>query len=134
MARPVRTAGFWPWKLLLAVVALTLALALAWAWPPALAAGQIQPPPERQVELVRLVRQDCGSCHGLRLTGGLGPALTPQALAGKPAGSLAAAIVHGRPGTPMPPWRALLGEAEAWWIAERLLAGFPEGDAGRPAR
>jgi cytochrome c55X len=27
----------------------------------------------RQRELIRMVRQDCGSCHGLQLTGGLGP-------------------------------------------------------------
>ena len=30
-----------------------------------------------------MVRQDCGSCHGLRLTGGPGPALTREALADK---------------------------------------------------
>jgi cytochrome c55X len=93
------------------------------------AAGQppaAAPDAAREQALVRMVRQDCGSCHGMRLTGGLGPALTREALAGKPADSLAAAIYHGRPGTPMPPWRAMLDEAEAQWIAERLLAGFPE--------
>lgn len=80
----------------------------------------------RQAELVRAVRQDCGSCHGMRLTGGLGPPLTREALADKPLPSLAATILHGRPGTPMPGWRALLSEADAWWIAEQLLIGFPE--------
>lgn len=45
------------------------------------------PTAQRQQELVRMVRQDCGSCHGLRLTGGLGPALTREALADKPIGS-----------------------------------------------
>ena len=60
------------------------------------------PTAQRQQELVRMVRQDCGSCHGLRLTGGLGPALTREALADKPIGSLAATIYGGRPGTP---WR-----------------------------
>ena len=44
----------------------------------ATAAGE--PSPERQKELVRLVRQDCGSCHGMTLNGGLGPALSVQAL------------------------------------------------------
>lgn len=72
-----------------------------------------------------MVRQDCGSCHGMHLTGGLGPALTPAALADKPAPSMAATIFHGRPGTPMPPWGAFLNEAEAMWIAEQLLSGFP---------
>ncbi len=85
------------------------------------------PDGERQQQLVRIVRQDCGSCHGMRLTGGLGPALTRAALADKPVDSLAATIVHGRPGTPMPPWRTMLSADDARWIAERLLAGFPAG-------
>jgi cytochrome c55X len=83
-------------------------------------------PAPREAELVRIVRQDCGSCHGMRLTGGLGPALTREALAGKPPAALAATIFHGRPGTPMPGWRGLLSEADATWIAERLAGGFPE--------
>ena len=73
-----------------------------------------------------MVRQDCGSCHGLRLTGGLGPALTREALADKAIGSLAATIYGGRPGTPMAPWKAMVNEAEALWIAQQLMAGFPE--------
>ena len=101
-------------------VAAVLLLAL-----PLLAAAA-EPAPARQQQLVRMVRQDCGSCHGMRLTGGLGPALTPEALADKPLESMAATIVFGRPGTPMPPWRAMLSEPEARWIAERLASGFPE--------
>ena len=92
----------------------------------ALAQGAAPPAQERERALVRMVRQDCGSCHGMQLTGGLGPALTPQALQGMPAESLAATIYHGRPGTPMPPWKAMLSEQEADWIAQRLLAGFPQ--------
>lgn len=84
------------------------------------------PNPERQRELVHLVRQDCGSCHGMTLNGGLGPSLKPEALRGKPAESLAATIYGGRPGTPMPPWHRFLSESEAQWIVEKLLAGFPE--------
>lgn len=82
--------------------------------------------PARQAELVRLVRQDCGSCHGMTLAGGLGPALLPRALAGKPVENLAATILHGRAGTPMPPWKDFLTEAEARWIAETLLEGMPD--------
>jgi len=82
--------------------------------------------PEREQALIRMVRQDCGSCHGMQLTGGLGPALTPAALEGKPVESLATTIYAGRPGTPMPPWKAMLKESEADWIAQRLLAGFPQ--------
>ena len=85
-----------------------------------------EPAPARQQELVHLVRQDCGSCHGMTLQGGLGPSLTPAALQGKPVDSLVATIHGGRPGTPMPPWHRFLSEAEARWIVEQLQAGFPE--------
>jgi cytochrome c55X len=84
------------------------------------------PGPERTTELVRMVRQDCGSCHGMRLTGGLGPALTPDALRGRPADGLAIIILYGRPGSAMPPWRQFVSEAEAGWMVEQLRQGFPD--------
>jgi len=90
------------------------------------ASVQADPTPARQQQLVRMVRQDCGSCHGMRLTGGLGPALTREAMSSLPIDNIAATIFHGRPGTPMPPWRAMLDESEARWIAQRLQAGFPD--------
>lgn len=93
---------------------------------PVLADAALRPSPERQRELVHLVRQDCGSCHGMTLQGGLGPPLTPAALQGKPVDSLVATIHGGRPGTPMPPWHRFLSESEARWIVEQLQAGFPE--------
>jgi len=98
-------------------------LALACALAPAYADGVA---PAREAELVRLVRQDCGSCHGLTLKGGLGPPLAAAALGDKPAAYLKYTILYGRPGTPMPPWRAYLTEADAEWIAARLLEGFPD--------
>ncbi|MDE2402542.1 MAG: cytochrome c [Burkholderiales bacterium] len=79
-----------------------------------------------QRQLIRMVRQDCGSCHGMQLTGGLGPALTKSALRGKPLDSLAATIMQGRPGTPMPGWKGMISEADARWITEQLLTGFPQ--------
>ena len=97
---------------------------------PVLAFAQSAPEATRSAGVVRMVRQDCGSCHGMRLTGGLGPALTREALADFPLDSLAAVIFHGRPGTPMPPWKAMLSEPEARWVAQRLLQGFPEESAG----
>ncbi|MBI2277502.1 MAG: cytochrome c [Dechloromonas sp.] len=97
-------------------------LALCLATTGALAA---EPEPARQQELVRLVRQDCGSCHGMTLQGGLGPALLPANLRDKPAEGLMATIVYGRPGTPMPPWQQFMSEAEASWIVEKLLSEFP---------
>ncbi|MBK7050974.1 MAG: cytochrome c [Rhodoferax sp.] len=81
--------------------------------------------PARRTELVRLVRQDCGSCHGLTLQGGLGPALLPETLKDKPVENLKFVIMQGRPGTAMPPWKRFLTEAEAQWIVENLQKGFP---------
>ena len=83
---------------------------------PALEAG-------RQTELRHLLKQDCGSCHGMTLKGGLGPALLPANLEGKPDELLVISILDGRPGTAMPPWRGLLTEAEAQWLVEQLREG-----------
>ena len=90
-------------------------------------AAALAPDAARQRELLRLLKQDCGSCHGMRLTGGLGPPLTPEALRTKPAASLVATIVSGRPGTAMPPWRRFVSEAEAEWLVARLLTGATDG-------
>ena len=79
----------------------------------------------RQAQLIRLVRQDCGSCHGIQLTGGLGPALTRDRMADFPYDSLVTVIYNGRPGTPMPGWKTMISEADAHWIARQLQAGFP---------
>ena len=98
---------------------LVLAAAAAGAQTPA------APAPERAAQLVRMVRQDCGSCHGIQLTGGLGPALTRDRMADFPYDSLVAVIYNGRPGTPMPGWKTMISEADAHWIARQLQAGFP---------
>jgi len=71
--------------------------------------------------LRRLVHQDCGSCHGLTLKGGLGPDIRPQSLLHYDAEILAEVILDGIPGTAMPPWRPLITTAEAEWIANYLL-------------
>lgn len=76
--------------------------------------------PERQAELEHMVIQDCGSCHGLTMKGGLGKPITPADLAGYDSEGLAAIILDGVPGTAMPPWRPLISEAEALWIADYL--------------
>lgn len=77
----------------------------------------------RAEALRAMVRQDCGSCHGLRLTGGLGTPITPAALAGREPDDLALLILDGMPGTAMPGWRPLLSADEARWIADYLLKG-----------
>lgn len=83
------------------------------------------PSPERQKELVRLVRQDCGSCHGMTLAGGLGSPLLPANLKDKPLEGLVSTILLGRPGTAMPPWDRFLTEAEVRWMVDKLLTEFP---------
>jgi len=75
----------------------------------------------REQELRNLLVQDCGSCHGLTMKGGLGPALKPVNLQGKSSAYLSSVILDGRPGTAMPPWRSLISPAEARWMAEQLL-------------
>jgi cytochrome c55X len=88
-------------------------------------AGEVlaEPGAARQDELVNLLRHDCGSCHGLTLKGGLGPALLPANLDGKPDEALVQVILDGLPGTPMPPWRGLLAEDEAHWMVEFMKDG-----------
>lgn len=81
------------------------------------------PDAARQAELRHLLLQDCGSCHGLSLKGGLGPALLPANLSDKPEDYLAATILYGRPGTPMPPWQPFLTTDEAAWLAKLLKQG-----------
>ena len=78
---------------------------------------------ERQTELMYLLKQDCGSCHGTKLKGGLGPALLPENLNGKPKELLVMTILEGRSGTAMPPWKALLTQDEAEWITVQLQQG-----------
>ena len=73
--------------------------------------------------LASLVRQDCGSCHGLTLQGGLGKPLTSDQLRAWNSDELVGIILDGVPGTPMPPWRPFLSAADARWIAERLKEG-----------
>ncbi len=78
----------------------------------------------RKAELAYLVRQDCGSCHGMTLQGGLGSALTSKRLADEDTEALAAIILHGVPGKPMPPWSGLIEDNEAIWIADALKKGL----------
>jgi len=89
-------------------------------------AGASAPDAPRQKELIHLVRQECGFCHGLRLTGGLGSPLTAEAMKERPPEALAATILYGRGGTAMPGWASFLSEAEADWIVRKLQEGFPQ--------
>lgn len=81
---------------------------------------------QRQVQLQHLLDQDCGACHGLYMTGGLGPPLTHEALVGKSRDSLIATVTLGRPGSAMPGWAALLSPDDIRWLVDRLLQGKPD--------
>jgi len=106
MARP-------RWLVLAAILAATTSVAASAA-----------PPAERQAELIHRLKHDCGSCHGMTLKGGLGPALVPSAIAEKPSEGLVEVILHGLPGTPMPPWGFEIEPGEAAWLVERMKEGL----------
>lgn len=74
-------------------------------------------------ELRNLVLQDCGSCHGMTLKGGLGPGLRPSDLENRSVEAVAAIIRSGVPETAMPPWKDLLSDEEIHWISEALKSG-----------
>ena len=84
------------------------------------AASQADVEPSRQQYLTHLLKQDCGSCHGMTLKGGLGPALLPENLHDKPDEMLILTILEGRPGTPMPPWKSELSRDDAAWLVKQL--------------
>lgn len=75
----------------------------------------------RATELENLVKQDCGSCHGLTRKGGLGPDIRAKTLADYQPEGLAGIIKYGIDDTAMPPWGPLLSDDEINWIAEYLL-------------
>jgi len=78
---------------------------------------------QRRIELKDLLLQDCGSCHGMTMKGGLGPALTPDVLHNKSRQMITITIREGRPGTPMPPWKTILSEQEIQWLVDSLYSG-----------
>ena len=107
-----------PLKLCLSLLAMACALPLA---------AQAETPlsAEREAELETLLYQDCGSCHGMTLRGGLGPELPRSRMNAYSQGGLAALILHGVEGTAMPGWEGLLTEQEALWLADHLQNDNP---------
>ena len=98
-----------------------IAVALVALAPSLAAGGEIDS--GRAAQLERLVHQDCGSCHGMTMKGGLGSPLLPATLQHVEDAAIAGIVLDGVPGTPMPPWRGLLSDSEAQWIARALKAG-----------
>ncbi len=83
-----------------------------------------EPSLARQSELKHLLLHDCGSCHGITMKGGIGPALTVAALSNKSEAALLQTINYGRPGTPMPPWKNILSMTDIQWLVVTLKKGI----------
>ncbi len=75
---------------------------------------------ERQQTLKDMLKNDCGSCHGLTLKGGLGSALTPEALADKNTDLLVNTVLQGKKGTAMPAWGEIVSQQDAIWLIKYL--------------
>jgi cytochrome c55X len=73
-----------------------------------------------------LFSKNCGGCHGYDLDGGSGPSLFSDTLLSKRTDAmLLYTIQNGRPGTRMPPWKALLTDAQ---IGAIIAYARREGD------
>lgn len=81
---------------------------------------------QRKQQLEHLLKHDCGSCHGMTLKGGLGPSLLEKRLKNLDDEFLFLTIKHGRPGTPMPPWKTLLTDNEIHWLIHLLRTPNPD--------
>jgi len=97
---------------------ITIALALLTG------AAQAEIEEARQAELLNFLEQDCGSCHGLKRTGGLGSPLVPEELEGRDDETLAEIVLEGIPETAMPPWKAIITEEEAYFLIKQLRKGL----------
>jgi len=87
-----------------------------------------KPDSERQAYLGNLLKQDCGSCHGLKLKGGLGTPLRPEIIKDRSDEVLIETILTGIPGTPMPAWKGLLSNEDVSWIVKLLREGAIKSD------
>lgn len=90
---------------------------------------------ERKVELIELLRKDCGSCHGNWLKGNLGPPLLPSKLRDKSRDYLIKKIKHGVEGSAMPAWKDSLTSEEIEFLVKYLTvyrnvaSSLPSGSA-----
>jgi cytochrome c55X len=73
-----------------------------------------------------LFTRNCGGCHGYDLDGASGPSLFADTLLSKRTDDmLLYTIRNGRPGTRMPPWKALLTDTQ---IGSIIAYARSEGD------
>ena len=82
-----------------------------------------EPNAARKAELLYRLKHDCGSCHGMTLKGGLGPALLPASIKEHSNEFLIDVIRDGVVGTPMPPWGFELSQDETAWLVKKLRQG-----------
>jgi|GEM_PF-4150127 len=75
---------------------------------------------ERQTEILRMIKQDCSTCHGDQLQGKYGPPLLPDNLRYIPDEYLVNVIKNGRPGRYMPAWITMLNQDEIYWLVNWL--------------
>ena len=78
---------------------------------------------ERQSELLDFVEQNCPACHGIRMRGSIGPALSKANLQYLSVNAVTLTILYGLTDKGMPAWEAQLSERDAYWIAEFLKRG-----------
>jgi len=78
---------------------------------------------ERQSELLYFVEQNCPACHGIRMKGSIGPALSKADLQHLSVNAVTLTILYGLPDKGMPAWEAQLSETDAFWIAKLLKRG-----------
>ena len=78
---------------------------------------------ERQSELLDFVEQNCPACHGIRMRGSIGPALSKANLQHLSVNAVTLTILYGLTDKGMPAWEAQLTEGDAYWIAEFLKRG-----------
>jgi len=98
-----------------------LAITILW-----LSAAMAEPTADRQSILMHRLKHDCGSCHGMTMKGGLGPALLPSRLATRSDEVLVDIILDGVPGTPMPPWDFEINREEAGWLVRQMKRGLDD--------
>ena len=103
-----------------------LLMMIPFLWPVSANSSESTPTDDRQQVLKHMVKHDCGSCHGLNLTGGLGPPLTREVMVDRSIEYLEFTIRNGRQGTPMPPFSAILSDTDIGWMARYLQGEFED--------
>ena len=74
----------------------------------------------RQKQLIHMLKHDCGSCHGMTLKGGLGPALLVSSLKQFSDEYLFTVIKYGKAEKAMPPWGKILKDDEIKFLIRYL--------------